>query len=130
MKNSVKWLLGLALLAAALGTTLLLQNREGFTGSRVKNPDAYLLDIRRMNGTDLHALELQEGDCLDIHFETVQGTLYMEIKGSDGSSVYAGNGRETKNFTVNISQSGVYTIVVAARHAKGNISVQCKEEGI
>lgn len=127
MRHSWKWLLGLVLLAAALGTILLLQNREGFTGSRVKNPNAYLLEIRRMNGTDLHALELQEGDSLQIHFETVKGSLYMEIKGPDGSSVYAGNGRETRDFTVNISQSGVYTVVVAARHAKGNISIQCKE---
>ena len=127
MKHSLKWLLGLVLLAAALGTTLLLQNQEGFTGSRVKNPDAYLLDIRRMNGTDLHSLELQEGDSLQIHFETMGGSLYMEIKGPDGSSVYAGNGRETRDFTVNIPQSGVYTVVVAARHAKGNISIQCKE---
>lgn len=127
MKHSMRWLLGLALLAAALGATLLLQNREGFTGSRVKNPDAYLLDIQRMNGTDLHALELQEGDSLQIHFETVKGTLYMEIKGPNGSSLYAGNGRETKDFTVNIPQSGVYSVVVAARNAKGNISIQCKE---
>lgn len=39
-------------------------NKEGFTGSRVKNPDAYLLDIERMNGIDLHTLDLHEGDVL------------------------------------------------------------------
>ena len=33
-------------------------NQEGFAGSRVKNQDAYLLDIEKMNGTDLHTLEL------------------------------------------------------------------------
>lgn len=26
-------------------------NQEGFTGNRIKNPDSYLLDIERMNGT-------------------------------------------------------------------------------
>ena len=40
--------------------------REYFTGSRVKNPDSYSLDIQRMNGTDLHTLELQKDDVLEI----------------------------------------------------------------
>ena len=96
-------------------------------GSRVKNPDAYLLDIEKMNGTDLHTLELQEGDVLQIEFETKKGALYMEIKAPDGTAVYRGNGKETTDFTVNIRESGVYTIVVEARHAKGIIHVQLEE---
>ena len=39
-------------------------NQEGFTGSRVKNPDSYSLDIERMNGTDLHTLDLKNGGIL------------------------------------------------------------------
>ena len=93
-------------------------NQESFSGSRVKNPDAYLLDIQRMNGTDLHTLELHEGDVLQIQFETEKGSLYMEIKAPDGTSLYRGNGKETTFFTVNIRESGVYTIVVEARRAK------------
>ena len=103
-------------------------NQEGFTGSRVKNPDAYMLDIEKMNGTDLHTLELHEGDVLQIQFETVKGSLYMEIKAPDGTTIYRGNGKETTDFTVNIRESGVYTIVVEARHAKGTIHIQLKEE--
>ena len=61
------------LILAGVAVFLLCTNHEGFTGSRVKNPDAYLLDIEKMNGTDLHTLELQEGDVLDIQFETVKG---------------------------------------------------------
>lgn len=96
-------------------------NQEGFTGSRVKNPDSYLLDIERMNGTDLHTLDLQTGDVLRIQFETLKGSLYMEIKAPDGTAIYRGNGKETTDFTVNITESGVYTIVVCARHAKGGV---------
>lgn len=99
-------------------------HQEGFTGSRVKNPDAYLLDIQRMNGTDLHTLELLEGDALQIQFETEKGTLYMEIKAPGGTAIYRGNGKETTDFTVNIRESGVYTIVVEARQAKGTVHVQ------
>ena len=83
-----------------------------------------------MNGTDLYTLELRQGDVLHIHFETEKGALYMEIKAPDGSAVYRGNGKEATDFTVNIRESGVYTIVVEARRAKGTIHVQLKEETI
>ena len=125
-----KWILIVLPLLVLAGLALFLfdSNQEGFTGSRVKNPDAYLLDIEKMNGTDLHTLELQEGDALQIRFETVQGALYMEIKAPDGTAAYRGNGKETTDFTVNIRESGVYTVVVEARHAKGTIDIQ-REEG-
>ena len=116
------------LLLAGIAVFLFCYNLEGFTGSRVKNPDAYLLGIQNMNGTDLHTLELQEGYVLDIQFETVKGSLYMEIKAPDGTAVYRGNGKETTDFAVNIQESGVYTIVVEARHAKGTIHIQLEEE--
>ena len=112
------------LLLAGIAVFLFCYNLEGFTGSRVKNPDAYLLDIEKMNGTDLHTLELSRGDVLQIQFETEKGNLYMEIKAPDGTAVYRGNGKETTDFTVNIRESGVYTVVVEARHAKGIIHVQ------
>ena len=116
------------LILAGVAVFLLCTNQEGFTGSRVKNPDAYLLDIEKMNGTDLHTLELSRGDVLQIQFETEKGNLYMEIKAPDGTAVYRGNGKETTDFTVNIRESGVYTVVVEARHAKGTIHIQLKEE--
>ena len=113
------------LILAGAAALLFCCNQEGFTGSRVKNPDAYLLDIEKMNGTDLHTMELRAGDALQIQFKTQKGSLYMEIKAPDGTTIYRGNGRETTDFTVNIPESGVYTIVVEARHAKGVIQIQC-----
>ena len=112
------------LLPAGRAAFLSCNNQQGFSGSRVKNPDAYQLDIERMNGTDLHTLELQEGDALQIRFETVQGALYMEIKAPDGTVIYCGNGKEVTDFTVNILKDGVYTVVVEARRAKGTIHIQ------
>ena len=116
------------LLIAGAAVFLFSYNQEGFTGSRVKNPGAYLLDIQRMNGTDLHALELRKSDILHIQFETEKGSLYMEIKAPDGTSVYQGNGKEATDFTVNIPESGVYTVIVEARRAQGTIHIQLKEE--
>ena len=116
------------LILAGVAVFLLCTNQEGFTGSCVKNPDEYLLDIEKMNGTDLHTLELCEGDVLDVQFETVKGSLYMEIKAPDGTAVYRGNGKETTDFTINIRESGVYTVVVEARRAQGTIHVRLEEE--
>ena len=115
------------LILAWVAVFLLSTNQEGFTGSRTKNPDEYVLDIEKMNGTDLHTLELREGDVLQIEFETEKGELYMEIKAPDGTAVYRGNGKETTDFAVNIRESGVYTIVVEARRAKGTIHIRCEE---
>ena len=127
-RNKTVWIALFLLILAGVAAFLFSYNQEGFTGSRVKNPDEYLLDIEKMNGTDLHTLELHEGDALQIEFETEKGELYMEIKSPDGTAVYRGNGKETTAFTVNIRESGVYTIIVEARHAKGTIQIELQEE--
>lgn len=114
----------LLMFLAKVAVSIFYNDREGFTGSRVKNPDAYLLDIERMNGTDRHTLKLHEGDVLQVQFETVKGSLYMEIKAPDGDTIYRGNGKEVNEFTVNIPEDGVYTVLVEARHAKGTIHIQ------
>ena len=123
----LRWLILILLAVCCLGLVgLVRSNQEGFTGSRVKNPDAYLLDIQRMNGTDLHALELQAGDALQIHFETVRGKMHLEIKAPDGTTLYRGNGKETKDFTLNITQSGAYPVVVEAQQGKGTIEIRIR----
>ena len=53
---------------------LLFSIQGSFAGSRVKNPDSYLLDIQRMNGTDIHALELRKVDVLHIQVATEKGS--------------------------------------------------------
>ena len=127
-RNKAVLLAFLLLVLAGIAVFPSCSNQGSFSGSRVKNPDAYLLDIEKMNGTDLHTLELREGDVLQIQFETEKGDLYMEIKAPDGTTVYRGNGKETTEFAVNIRESGIYTVVVEARHAKGTIHIQLEEE--
>ena len=58
-RNIAAWIAIPFLLLAGVAIFLFCYNQEGFTGSRVKNPDAYLLDIEKMNRTDLHTLELK-----------------------------------------------------------------------
>ena len=60
-RNKVVFIALLLLLLAGIAAFLFCYNQEGFTGSRVKNPDAYLLDIEKMNGTDLHTRSCRRG---------------------------------------------------------------------
>ena len=122
-------LLVIAILAAGLSAMLVCSSWEGFSGSRIKNPDAYILDIRRMNGTDSHTLELEAGDVLQVRFETEKGSLHMEITAPDGTRIYAGNGREATDFAVNVPDSGAYTVSVEARRGAGRIHVLVKGNG-
>lgn len=131
MMKSKKMILLVLVLLCFVGVAAFLfgYNQTCFIGNRVKNADAYLLDIERMNGSDQHKLELYEADILQIQFETTKGTLYLEIKAPNGTSLYRGHGKEISQFTVNIEKSGCYTIVVEAHHASGMIHIhQVKEK--
>ena len=101
---------------------------NGFVGNREAASNSYLLEIESMNGSDLHNMELNEGDTLEILFETEKGVLQMRIKAPNGAVIYEGNGKEITDFTINISESGVYTINVEAKGAKGTIHIQTKEK--
>ena len=62
--------------------------------------------------------------------DKVKGEMHIEINAPDGTIIYRGNGKETTDFTVNIPEDGVYTVLVEARHAKGTIHIQLEEETI
>ena len=92
-------------------------------GNSVKNEDSYQLDIKTMNGTDTHTLELEQGDMLKIQFETVKGKLNLKITSPDGTALYQGDGT-VKEFTVEAPMDGVYPIVVVGQNAKGSIHIE------
>lgn len=122
-KKKTLALMALLLLAAAAAIAVIGRQSE-FTGSRVKNSDAYLLDIQRMSGTDSHTLTLKKGDTLAVTFETTGGRLTMEIAAPDGEILYQGNGSEISEFTLAVPEDGTYTISVRAEQAKGTIHVR------
>ena len=111
-----------------LAVSLTAYGRDCFVGIRTAEAGSYRLDIDRMTGTDRFTMELSAGDTLAVQFETVKGSIYMEIKEPDESSLYAGNGKGVSEFTVNIPESGTYSIYVEACHAKGTIYIQQKGE--
>lgn len=110
-------ILGLAVSLTACG-------RDCFVGSRTAEAGSYRLDIDRMTGTDKLTMELTAGDTLEIQFTAAKGSMQMETKEPDGDTLYTGNGKGISDFAVNISESGVYSIIVEAHHAKGTVSIQ------
>ena len=103
-------------------------NHDDSLGWRLlKTQDSYTLYIQQMNGADCHTLNLTAGDVLRVEFETEKGSLHMEITAPDGTIIYAGNGEETTEFDINLSETGAYTVTVEARHAKGKINIRLKE---
>ena len=115
------YVLGIAVLLTACGRTC-------FVGSRIADADAYRLDIDYMTGTDSATMELKANDTLAVFFEAVRGSIYMQIKAPDKTILYSGNGKDVTEFAANISESGVYSIIVEAHHAKGRVHIQQKGE--
>lgn len=111
------------LLVLAIALHVFLSNQKCFYGNRIKNPDCYILEIEKMNGTDSHVLELKKGDSLQIYFATMKGLLNMEIQAPDGTIIYSGDGTVVTDYAVDVSADGVYKILVEAKKARGNISV-------
>ena len=130
LKRSAAAVICIAVLIIALGIICLiaLKSQSEFTGNRVKNPDAYELNIEYMNGCDEHALQLRASDALRVHFEVASGSLRMEIAAPDGSILYSGNGTEETDFTVNVPLDGEYGICVTGRRAQGTIRVQAESK--
>ena len=113
-----------------LGITVLLTacGRTCFVSSRTADADSYRLDIDYMSGIDCGAMELKANDTLAVSFEAVRGSIYMQIKAPDKTTLYSGNGKDVTEFTVNASESGTYSIYVEAHHAKGTVYIQQKGE--
>lgn len=99
-----------------------------FVGNCAVMPDSFRLNIDYMTGMDKFTMELTAGDTLEIQFIATRGSIQMKIKEPDGNILYAGNGRGVSDFTVNISESGVYSIIVKAHYAKGRVHIQQKGE--
>ena len=105
-------------------TAVALSNRDEFDGNKTKNPDSYILEIEKMNGTDEHTLSLKSGDKLAVEFVTEKGSLEMKITAPSGEIVYEGNGTEATNFTLTVNEDGNYVVFVKADNAKGKIGVK------
>lgn len=127
MKQKIRTASLLLLIVLGTGLVLMACGSKSLADSRTAGSDSYGLNIESVTGTDSYQMELQEGEVLAVHFETARGSMCMEIQAPDGRNAYTGNGTAATDFTLSISQSGTYTIAVAAIRAKGEIHIQVIE---
>lgn len=120
--------LGIAVFGGAVFLTACSQ--KCFVGSRAAEAGSYRLYVDYMTGTDCSTMELKAGDTLAVQFETVKGSIHMEIREPDKTTLYEGDGKTVSKFFVNILESGTYSIYVEAHHAKGTVHIQRMDEKI
>ncbi len=108
----------------AVAAALTIWNAPNFTGSRTKNPDAYIMKFDNMRGDDSHTLSLKEGDRLDVHIKRDVGHFGVVIGMSGEEPIYEGSGAEDMDFVLGVPKSGDYIINVSARQAKGEFTVR------
>ena len=128
MKQKIRTVSLLLLMVLGTGLVLMACGSKSLADNRTAGSDSYGLKVESMTGTDSYQMELQEGEMLAVHFETVRGSMCMGIQAPDGTPLYQGNGKGVTEFTVNIPESGTYSILVEAHHAKGTIYIQQKVE--
>ena len=114
-KRKIILFVGLFLLVLFAGIAVYFSQTFAFTGERLKNSDAYLLDIRKMNGI----FSPQKR-----HFSDVRGSLHLESRASDDTALYSRDGKTAEDFTVNTPKNGIYTLSVQAKNAFGSLSTQ------
>ena len=119
---------GIILVICVLVTLTGCASATTFDGSRVKNADSYQLDIKTMNCTDTHTLELEQGDTLKIEFETENGNLSMKITAPDGTALYQGDGT-VKEFTVEAPMDGAYMDRIERRFTYNGTDSWTDEDG-
>lgn len=130
MKQQTKrWILAAVFLVAiCVAAALIIQNRPSqFNGSRVKNPDAYLLDFTSMQQDDSHSLYLAANDVLQVEFGINRGEVNVQIGIEGEEPIYRGSKVDTANFELPISQPGDYVIAIEAHGAEGFLHFNKKE---
>lgn len=95
-----------------------------FTDNYVVTNNVLQLDINCMKEIDKFTMECTTNETMKIQMAVMKGSIYMEVKEPDGDTLYAGNGNTVSDFTVTISEPGVYSIILKAPYGKGTVRIQ------
>lgn len=95
-----------------------------FTDNYVVTNNVLQLDIDCMREIENYTMECNTHETMKIQMTVMKGSIYMEVKEPDGDTLYAGNGNTVSDFTVTISEPGVYSIILKAPYGKGAVRIQ------
>ena len=115
------------LVAGAVAAQRMVAMQSRFDGTRVRNPDAYLLTFTCMNQDDAHSMPMEAGDQLRVEYEIQRGRVDVRVETEDGEMIYRGDRVDSADFALPAARAGMYRVSVHAENAAGKLSfvVEC-----
>ena len=110
------------LIVAALVAQRVVAMQSRFDGTRVRNPDAYLLTFSCMNQDDAHSMHMKIGDELRVAYEIQRGRVDVRVDVDGEETLYRGDRVGSGSFALPAEHDGTYTVSVHAENAAGRLS--------
>lgn len=128
-----KRILGIAvcaalLIAGAVAAQRMISMQSRFDGTRVRNPDAYLLTFSCMNQDDSHSMHMEKGDLLRVEYEIQRGRVDVCVETEEGETIYRGDRVDSGSFALPAARAGEYGVSVHAENAAGRLSFAVERE--
>lgn len=89
----------------------------------MRSDDKWTMTYALFNSSKEENFYAESGDVFVIKTENSEGKIYLTIKMKNSDPVYEGN-IESGEFTVNITESGRYTVRVEGEKAKGKFEIE------
>ena len=113
------WFVLPALLLLVVAGLFLKQIPGGHSTASI-SPDSYRLELEQELGNDQSQMELKAGDRLQVKINISEGSLGIEITGTDGTYLYRSSDAESAEFVLEVPKDDKYTIAWKARKATGS----------
>ncbi len=96
---------------------------SGFSGVRIGNGSAFILDYQMLNETDSQKLRVRAGDTIHASIEAEDGSVSVCIQKEEEDPVYEGKDLSfSSEYDIQIEHKGIYTVTVTGKKAKGAVS--------
>ncbi len=100
-----------------------------FEGSRLGNDSGLVMEYKMLNKTDSQDLTVEAGDIIHAEIEVEGGQLTLKIQKGDELPVYESAGVKSSDiFDIEIKETGIYTVTVTGKRAKGSVSFTVESE--
>ena len=116
------------LVAGAVAAQRMVSMQSCFDGTRVRNPDAYLLAFTCMNQDDAHSMHMEKGDLLRVEYEIQRGRVDVCVETEEGETIYRGDRVDSGSFALPAVRAGEYRVSVHAENAAGRLSFAVERE--
>lgn len=102
---------------ASKGSIVILESLDG---------KGCTMDFREWTSSGRCELSLSGGDVLQVEVEVERedGSIALTISGENGSEPYTGNNLAPGIFTVTVSETDKYLVIITGSHATGRLTVK------